>query len=44
MHTIFFAANDLSPLTGDPASSLPVVLFVAAAAAILAVLFLLKKK
>jgi LPXTG-motif cell wall-anchored protein len=44
MNTFLFAANDLSPRTGDSASSLPIILFVAAAAAILAVLFILKKK
>ncbi|MHB8961705.1 MAG: LPXTG cell wall anchor domain-containing protein [Saccharofermentanales bacterium] len=39
-----FLANVVSPATGDKASSWPIILFVAAAAAILAVLFLLKKK
>ncbi len=44
MNVITLIACELSPLTGDKGSSWPIILFVAAAAAILAVLFLLKKK
>ncbi|MHB1455057.1 MAG: LPXTG cell wall anchor domain-containing protein [Saccharofermentanales bacterium] len=44
MKLIAYLASDISPLTGDKGSSWPIILFVAAAAAILAVLFLLKKK
>ncbi len=36
--------NDLSPLTGDTGATWPIILFAAAAVAILAVLFLLRKK